>query len=539
MTTGSVGRILLVTEATRTHGAVMQDKTAKGLTLLTVCLSLFLIQLDLMVANLALPSIQRDIGGGLAGQQWIMDAYTLVYAALLASGGALGDRIGQKRVLIIGLVVFAAGSLVCGLAGTIGVLIAGRALQGVGAAIEIPTTLAIIATTFPEEKERARAMAAWATVNGVALAVGPSAGAFMVEHLGWPSVFLLNLPVAALTLPLALIAIREHGRGSGRRVGAPTQIAFALFLAATTAVGIEGARLGWGSAAIVGGAAIALASLGAFLRIDRRAEHPLIPGALLRGPGAIVALAVTAMMTFAMYGLLFMASLYFQSVRGVSPFIAGLGMLPISVAYIVTAQATGRLAHIIATRWLITAGMAAMGLGMMGFGTFTSATSWSYLIAVFVVTGIGLGFNTAPAVGLAVKSAPKALAGTASGLVNTARMAGATLGVAALGALLGAGAPARREVALLSGMHHASWLGAAVLMAGAALAAIALRSRTGPANFDGPFEPIRRWRRRAAHVAELQRLDDQTLADMGLHRSGIRAAVIAAERGGFDHRHCR
>ena len=241
----------------------MKDTIAKRLTLLVACLALFVIQLDLMVANLALPSIQRDIGGGLAGQQWIMDAYTLVYAALLASGGALGDRIGHKRVLIIGLVVFAAGSLVCGLAGSIGVLIAGRVLQGVGAAIEIPTTLAIIATTFPEGKERARAMAAWATVNGVALAIGPSAGALMVEHLGWASVFLLNLPVAALTLPLALAAGRRQARHR-RPVGAPTQVAFALFLAATTAVGIEGARLGWGSAPIVGGIVIAAAALAPF-----------------------------------------------------------------------------------------------------------------------------------------------------------------------------------------------------------------------------------------------------------------------------------
>ena len=247
------------------------------------------------------------------------------------------------------------------------------------------------------------------------------------------------------------------------------------------------------------------------------------------------------MMTFAMYGLLFMASLYFQSVRGAAPFTAGLGLLPISIAYIVTAQATGRLAQMVATRWLITAGMAAMGLGMAGFGAFAADTSWPVLIAVFVVTGIGLGLNTAPAVGLAVRSAPKALAGTASGLVNTARMAGATLGVAALGALLGAAAHGQEGAALLAGMHHASWLGAAVLTIGAALAALALGTRGGTGASPGaPLETIRRWRRRATHVAELQRLDDETLADMGLHRSGIRAAVIAAERGGgFDHRRCR
>jgi EmrB/QacA subfamily drug resistance transporter len=453
----------------------MQDATAKRLTLLSVCLGLFIIQLDLMVANLALPSIQRDIGGGLAAQQWIMDAYTLVYASLLPSGGALGDRIGHKRVLVIGLIIFAAGSLLCGLAGSVAALVAGRAIQGIGAAVEIPATLAIVATTFPDEKGRARAMAAWATVNGVALAVGPSAGAFMVEHLGWASVFLINLPVAAVTLPLALFAVRGAADGPRRQVGAGSQLCFVTFLGAATATAIEGAQAGWTSPVIVAGVVLALAALVAFLLIDPRVAHPLIPAALLRGPGVIVALAVTSMMTFAMYGLLFMASLYFQSVRGTSPFLAGIGMLPISLAYIVTAQWTGRLQQRVADRWLITAGMAAMGAGMAGFATFAPDTGWAWLIPVFVATGIGLGFNTAPAVGLAVKSAPKAQAGTASGLANTARMAGATLGVAVLGALLnrgGAGGPR-----LLSGMHDAAWLGAAVLCAGAALAALTLRSR--------------------------------------------------------------
>ena len=436
----------------------MQEATAKRLTLLSVCLGLFLIQLDLMVANLALPSIQRDIGGGLAGQQWIMDAYTLVYAALLPSGGVLGDRIGHKCVLIAGLVIFALGSLLCGLAGSVPMLVLGRAVQGIGAAVEIPATLAIVATTFPEPGERARAMAAWATVNGVALAIGPSAGAFMVGHLGWASVFLLNLPVAALTLPLAILTVRDGKRGPGRPVGPLTQLCFGTFLAAATAAAIEGSRLGWLSPAIVAGALIAAVALGAFLYVDRRAAHPLIPAELLRGPGVVVALAVIAMMTFAMYGLLFMASLYFQSVLGISPFAAGLFMLPMSLAYIATAQAAGRLAAILSARWLITAGMAAMGLGMIGFAGFAPDTPWTVIVAIFVITGIGLGLNTGPAVGLAVASAPKALAGAASGLANTARMTGATLGIAVLGALLN-GAGGSAGSALLSGMHRAAWVG--------------------------------------------------------------------------------
>ena len=521
----------------------MQDAAAKRLTLLSICLGLFIIQLDLMVANLALPSIQRDIGGGVAAQQWIMDAYTLVYASLLPSGGALGDRIGHKRVLIIGLVVFAAGSLLCGLAGSVPVLVLGRAVQGVGAAIEIPATLAIVATTFPAGKERARAMAAWATVNGVSAAVGPTAGALMVEHLGWPSVFLLNLPVAAVTLPLALYAVRGGTDGPRRQVGPATQLCFALFLAGATATAIEGARLGWTSPFIIAGGVIAAAALVAFLRIDRRAAHPLIPAELLGGPGVIVALACTAMMTFAMYGLLFMASLYFQSVRGTAPFTAGLGLLPLSIAYIATAQATGRLQQWVADRWLITAGMAGMGAGMAGFAMLAPATSWSILIAVFVVTGIGLGLNTGPAVGLAVKSAPKAQAGTASGLANTARMAGATLGVAVLGALLNRGDGMDGGAHLLPGIHDAAWLGAFVLLAGAVLAVVTLRRRpataTAAASPSGPLEAIQRWRRRADYIAELRGLDDQTLADMGLRRGEIRSAVIEAERNGGAERRVR
>lgn len=521
----------------------MQDAAAKRLTLLSICLGLFIIQLDLMVANLALPSIQRDIGGGVAAQQWIMDAYTLVYASLLPSGGALGDRIGHKRVLIIGLLIFAAGSLLCALAGSVAVLVLGRAIQGVGAAIEIPATLAIVATTFPAGKERARAMAAWATVNGVSAAVGPTVGALMVEHLGWPSVFLLNLPVAAVTLPLAFYAVREADDGPRRQVGAASQLCFAIFLAAATATAIEGARLGWMSTPILAGGGVAALALVGFLRLDRRAVHPLIPRPLLRGPGVVVALTCTAMMTFAMYGLLFMASLYFQSVRGSAPFIAGLGLLPLSIAYVAIAQATGRLQQRVSDRCLITAGMAGMGAGMAGFAMLTPETSWPVLIAVFVVTGIGLGFNTGPAVGLVVKSAPQAQAGTASGLANTARMAGATLGVAVLGALLNRSGGMAGGAHLLPGMHDAAWLGALVLLAGAALAAVTLRPRsaaTSPAATpSGALEAIQRWRRRAEYVGELQRLDDQTLADMGLHRGEIRSAVIEAERNGAAERRCR
>jgi DHA2 family methylenomycin A resistance protein-like MFS transporter len=455
----------------------MNGSATKSLTLLALCLGLFVTQLDTTVVNLALPSIERSFDGDVALLQWVVDAYNLVFAAFLLTGGLLGDRFGRKRVFLVGLVIFTAGSLVCGTAPSQAILVAGRALQGLGAAIELPGTLAILTATFTDERERARAVATWASMAGFSLAIGPTMGALMIDWFGWESIFLLNLPIGIVNFILASRTIPAMASNRAIGLDLPGQLSFAVALAALTFAAIESPAAGWLSGSVLAFLACALAALAVFVVVERRSARPMMPLALFGIREVATAVIIAGLMTFGMYGFLFIVSLYLQSVRGASALIAGLQLLPMSLSFILVSHLAGRWQTRLGTRWLMVGGMACMGSGLLALSDATPSTGYGLLAAGFVVIGIGLGLNTAPVMGLAVGSAPRDKAGVASGLANAGRLVGATLGVAILGALL----PARSATgalaapAFLDGMRHAFAIGGIGMLAGSAFALVNLR----------------------------------------------------------------
>ena len=435
--------------------------------LLTMCLGVLVAQIDTSVVNLALKHISADLSAGISRLQWVVDGYNLTYASLLMTGGVLGDLYGRRRIFALGIALFTVGSIVCGLAPDVGTLIAGRAIAGVGAALEVPTTLAILTVTYPDAEERALPLGLWASCNGLAFIIGPTLGGLLVDHAGWRSIFLLIVPLGALALWLTWKSVPESSAPQGRRLDLPGQALAIVALGALALTVIEGPNWGWTSPSVLAAATICIASAVLFLRVEARTEGALLPLGLFAEKTLSASLAITACMTFGMYVMLFLTPLYLQSVRGASAIVAALQLLPMSVTFVIVAQLSGHLANRFGARAIICAGMSAMGAGMLLMAAFAGGSLPSIEAALLVI-GIGLGLNTAPVQNVAVASVPQERAGTASGLVNTARMVGATLGVAVLGLMFAGHAPESADS--LTGFRLAYTLGGAVELAGAMLA---------------------------------------------------------------------
>jgi EmrB/QacA subfamily drug resistance transporter len=410
--------------------------SGRTLVLLTMCLGVLVAQIDTSVVNLALTHIKAELGAGIGALQWVVDAYNLAYATLLLTGGVLGDLCGRRRIFALGIALFTIGSLICGLAPNAAALIAGRAVAGLGAALEVPITLAILAVTYPKPEERAMPLGIWASCNGLAFIIGPTLGGLLVDHAGWRSIFLLIVPPCLATLALAFAAVSESSAPKGRHLDLPGQALAILTLGALSLGVIEGPHWGWTSPWLMACMAIFVAALIAFLRVEVRTAGAMLPLELLRSRSLSAALAIAALMTFGMYAMLFLTPLYLQSVLGSSALTAGLQLLPMSIAFVVVAQLSGWLTQTFGPRAMTVGGMSAMGVGMLMMATAVATGRVFAVEGALLVIGIGLGLNTAPVQNIAVAAVPQARAGTASGLVNTARMVGATLGVAVLGLLL-------------------------------------------------------------------------------------------------------
>lgn len=445
--------------------------------LATMCLGVLVAQLDSSVVNLALKQIGADLGGGVSTLQWVLDSYNLVYASLLLTGGALGDLYGRRRIFALGMVLFMLGSLVCGLAPGTGTLIAGRSLAGVGAALVLPTSLAILAVVYPDSKERARAIGIWASCNGLALAIGPTIGGLLVDTMGWRSIFLLIVPLCALALFLAWRAVPESSHPEGRQLDLAGQALSILGLGLLAFVVIEGPQWGWGSAPIVASVAVCVLCLALFVAVERGSEGAMVPLELFRRSGLSVSLAVAALMTFGMYGMLFLLPVYLQSARGHSAFLAGTLLLPLSLTFLLVSINSGRLATRFGARAMMTGGMASMGAGLLMLtGISADSPLWVIIASLFII-GVGLGLNTGPVMTVAVGSVPPSRAGTASGLVNTARIVGATLGVAGLGAVFAAhtGQEGGDAADIAGGIRAAFLVGAVGEFLGALIALVLIR----------------------------------------------------------------
>jgi DHA2 family methylenomycin A resistance protein-like MFS transporter len=442
-----------------------------GVTLLATCLALFLGQVDTTAVNLALPAIRHDLSGGLSGLQWVVDAYNVTFAALLLTGGTLGDRYGRRRLFRVGVAVFVLGSTVCALAPGLPVLLAGRVGQGLGSGMMLPQSLAILATAFPGRRERNRAMAAWSIVAGSGLAVGPTLGGLAVQTLGWQSIFWINVPIGVAALVLTLRHVPESRNPRARTLDPLGQVLAIASLGLLTFVAVQGRELGWTSPTTLACIAGCVAGPLAFVAAEHRHREPMIPLRLLRRGQLPVAVAVAACMTFGMYGLFMLTSLMFQQERGASALGAGLAMLPLAVAATALSPLTGRLVTRHGPRLPMTAGMACMGSGVLIFAVAGADANLLVLELAFTIIGVGLALNTGPVVGVAVSAVQAEQAGLASGIANLARMFGATLGVAVQGTVFAvASAGAASGPHFVHGLRTAVAVGCAVEFVGAVVA---------------------------------------------------------------------
>jgi EmrB/QacA subfamily drug resistance transporter len=438
-----------------------------GITLAATCLGLFLGQLDTTAINLALPAIRRDFSGGIGGMQWVVDAYNVAFAALLLTGGTLGDRFGRRRLFRIGVAGFILGSLLCALAPALPVLLAGRVVQGAGSAMMLPQSLAILATAFPGKAERARAMAAWSIVAGAGLAAGPTIGGLVVSLVSWSVIFWVNVPMGIAALLLTLRHVPESRNPDARALDLPGQTLAVLTLGVLTFVVVDGGHPGWTSPTTLAAIAVCAAALTGFLVVESRHRSPMLPLGLLRRGQLPAASIVATCMTFGMFGLFMLISLAFQQERGTSALRAGLEMLPLPVVFTLLSPAAGRMVVRYGPRLPMTLGMGLMGLGPLLWAiTGADAPLWQIEVS-FVLVGVGLALNTGPVVGVAVSAVAPERAGLASGIANLARIFGATLGVAVQGTVLGmVSGGADHGPDFVTGLRVAMLVGCAVEFAG-------------------------------------------------------------------------
>lgn len=449
-------------QATDDNVAIRQWPTNRMLVLLAMCLGVLVAQIDTSVVNLATHAIGVTFQAGVAPLQWVLDAYNLVYAVLLLSGGLIADLYGRRRAFAIGAAVMTAGSLVCAFAPTIGVLIAARAATGLGAALLLPSSLAIIRVVWPDPAARGRTLGIWASCNGLAFAIGPSIGGLLIEHFGWRSVFLLVVPLAFAAFALAWLAVPESADPKGRHFDLPGQVSGALALGGLALAAITGHDGGyqWIAALLLTALALPL-----FLWTEhQRGPAALVPLDLFRIRPFTGAIAATAAMTFGAYGMIFLLPLVWQVDGHLTPGQAGLFMMPTSLVFFAVSTQSGRLLQRFGTRALAAGGTAVIGCGsLIVAATHAGSPMWLAQLGL-LLTATGMGLNTGPLHGIAVGAVEQARSGTASAMINVARMTGATLGVALLGAvfaLLHGGA---------AGLHAAMLIGGLTQLAGAAVA---------------------------------------------------------------------
>jgi len=405
------------------------------------CLSLFLVGLDTTIVNVGLPSIGAGLHVGTRGLEWTVDAYTLVLAGLLISSGALADRVGRRRVFRLGLVVFGAASVACALAPTIGVLIAARVMQGVGASMLSPVALAIVVNVMTEPKERARAIGVWAAVFGVSMAVGPLVGGALVSGVGWRSVFWINVPVVVVALALTSVFVPESRAERPRRLDGPGQLLLTLVVGSSVAVLIEGPHIGWDSPTAIVGYVVAAVSAAAFGRVESRRTEPLVDPWLFRRPPFIAAVVGAVVVFVALSATLLLNTLYLQHARGMTPLAVGVVTLPMAVAATVCAPLSGVLVGRFGPRPpLLLAGgfITAGGLCVLGISNHTDIR---LLSLAYLLIGIGFGFANAPITNTAVSGLPPTRAGVAGGITSTARQLGSALGIALAGSIIADASP--------------------------------------------------------------------------------------------------
>jgi MFS transporter, DHA2 family, methylenomycin A resistance protein len=411
-------------------------KLTKPLTLTAMSLGFGVVQLDVTVVNTALTSIGASLGGGVSGLQWVVNAYTIAFAALILTGGALGDRLGAKGMFMAGFAVFTVASLACALAPTSAILIAARAIQGVGAAILVPNSLALLNHAYPDATERGRAVGLWAAGAAAALTAGPPVGGVLIALVGWRSIFLVNLPIGLAGLWLTSRYATDTSRAS-RELDLPGQAAAVGSLGTLAAALIEGGRVGWSNPWVIAafGASVILTAL--FLIQERRAHQPMLPLSLFRNRVFARTTLIGLLVNIPFYGLIFVLSLYFQEINGLSPLATGLAFVPMMGMVLPVDLLAPRLAERFGGPAVVAAGTLISAAGCLALLGIEPGTRYWAMFAQLLAISAGLALSVPPLTSALLGSVEKSRSGVAAGVLNSARQTGSVLGVALFGSLIG------------------------------------------------------------------------------------------------------
>ncbi len=406
----------------------------RWITLSVLSLSLVIIGLDNTILNVALPTLVRELGASASELQWMVDSYVLVFAGLLLTMGALGDRFGRKLALTAGLVIFGVASVFAAFADTAATLIIARSFMGVGGALIMPATLSIITNIFTGA-ERGRAIAAWAAVAGLGIVIGPALGGWLLEHFWWGSVFLINVVISAIAIALGFFLVPESKDpeatpldplGAVLSVGGLVSLVYAI---------IEAPAKGWTDGIVLAGFVLAFVLLGAFIWWERRTEHPMLRLEFFRNPRFSAASGAITMVFFAMFGTVFLLTQYLQFVLGFSPLEAGIRVMPVATM-IISAPLSARLVEKIGTKIVVAVGLTVVAIAMAWLALIDIDSGYGHVAATLVLLGLGMGAAMAPATESIMGSLPLAKAGVGSAMNDTTRQIGGALGVAILGSIL-------------------------------------------------------------------------------------------------------
>jgi len=409
---------------------------SKALILLALLFAAFLVNLDTTLVNVALPALVRELHATTTQLQWVVDSYNLVFAALLLTFGSLSDRFGRKGMLLAGLAVVGAGSLAGGYTTTAAQLITARAVMGLGAAMTFPATLSLISNVFTERRERARAIGLWGAVGGVAIALGPIVGGWLLEHFSWASIFIAMAPVAAFAMILVALAVPASRNPDAAALDIPGLVLSAATMALLVFTIIEAPGYGWTAARTIAGFAAAAASLAAFVAWERRTAHPMLDVRIFRNPRFSAASAAVTVSFFTLFGFIFLITQYFQFVRGYGPLSAGVRLLPVALSVGLGSVAGTQLAVRAGTKLIVTAGLVAMAAFYAWVAATTTATLSYGIIAIqMVLYGLGMGLTSAPATESIMGAISRSMAGVGSAVNDTTRLVGGTLGVAVIGSV--------------------------------------------------------------------------------------------------------
>lgn len=457
---------------------------ARWWVLTAVSLATLMTYLDNNVINVAIPTIQRSLHLSVTGLEWIVSSYLLVLAGLLLVGGRVADVYGRRRVFLAGLTIFTLSSLTAGLAGSGGVLIGARAVQGLGAALMLPATLAIITHTFTNVRERMMAIGIWSAIGALGLALGPVIGGVISQHVHWGWIFLINVPVGVITFAIAIPFIPEsRAEAQARRLDLPGLVTSAIALFALTYALIEGHDQGWTSTQIVAAFAVAVVAMAIFLVVESRASQPMVPLAVFRSREFSGGTTTMMIWAFGIFGIYFFTSLYLQGILGFSPSKAGLAFVPMALLIAVSATSAPRVAAAIGNHRTVSLGVLLMVAGLLLFARLGAGATFAALMPGFALFGVGAGLMNVPLTNTVIDGMPREQAGIAGALLNNSREMAGLLGITVIGAVFrsrqgaalhgGSSAPQ----AFLDGYHSGLWVTIGLLAAAVVLSYVTLRPR--------------------------------------------------------------